>query len=158
MRTGVSRSLAISVVAIGLSVMFIPKYIFPICESDHLAFSSSYQPVMRCFWFGQVEMFMGGLVVLSGLILFFRPTPDSRFAIGALLVGLGLAIVLSSLNAFFGSACGHANSICQIGTKPAERIAGVLAMISGFILMVFASKEGTNRNERMASRITPDQA
>ena len=140
MRTGVSRGLATVVVALGLSVVFIPKYIFPICESGHLAFSSSYQPIMRCFWFGRVELLLGGLVVLSGLILFFRPTPDSHFAIGALLVGLGLAIVLASVNAFFGSTCGHANSICQIGTKPGERIAGVLVMISGFILMVLAGK------------------
>ncbi len=140
MRTGVSRGLATFIVALGLSVVFIPKYIFPICESDHLAFSSSYQPIMRCFWFGRVEFLLGGLVVLSGLILFLRPTPGSHFALGVLLVGLGLAIVLASVNAFFGSTCGHANSICQIGTKPAERIAGVLAMMSGFILMVFPGK------------------
>ncbi len=158
MRLRTSRFFATIIVALGLAVSLIPKYIFPICESAHLGFSSSYQPVMRCFWFGQVELFLGGLVVLSGLILFFRPTHDSRFAISALLVGLGLVIVLASVNAFFGSTCGHANSFCQIGTKPAERIAGVLVMILGFIMMVFAGKKGTNRNERMAPRITSDQA
>ncbi len=158
MKLRTSRFFATIIVALGLAVSLIPKYIFQICESDHLAFSSSYQPVMRCFWFGQVELFLGGLVVLSGLILFFRPTPDSRLAIGVLLVGLGLTIVLASVNTFFGSTCGHANSICQIGTKPAERIAGVLVMIFGFIMIVFAGSKGTNRNERMAPRITSDQA
>ena len=91
--------LAAIVVVLGLTVTCIPKFIFPICESGNLGFFSSYQPVMRCFWFGRIELFLGGLVVLSGLILLFRPTPDNHFAIGALLVGLGLVIMLLSFNA-----------------------------------------------------------
>lgn len=140
MRTCVSRGLATFVVALGLSVMFVPKYVFPICESDHLTFSSSYEPIMRCFWFARAELLLGGLVALSGLVLFVRPTPDSRFAIGVFLVALGLAIVLASMNAFFGSTCGHASSICQIGTKPAERIAGVVVIISSLPLVAFSGK------------------
>ena len=87
---------------------------------------------------------MGGLVVLSGLIFFFRPTPDGRFAIGALLIGLGLVIILVSMNMVIGSICGHKGSLCQIGTKPAERIAGALVTIFGLIMVVFTSK----RNEQ----------
>ena len=83
---------------------------------------------------------MGGLVVLSGLILFFRSTSDTNFAIGALLIGLGLVIILVSLNTVIGSTCGHAHSICQIGTKPAERIAGAILTIFGLFLMVFPGK------------------
>ena len=96
---------------------------------------------MRCFWFGRIESFLGGLVVLAGLILLFRPTPDTHFAIGALLIGLGLVIVLVSLNMVIGSTCGHIRSICQIGTKPAERIAGSLVTILGLILVVLSSKK-----------------
>lgn len=140
MTTGVTRRLATFVVAMGVSGVLIPRYVFPICESDHLAFSSSYQPIMRCFWFGRVELLLGGLVVTSGLLLFLRPTPDSHFGFGALLVALGLVIVLASVNAFFGSTCGHAHSICQIGTKPAERIVGALVMISGLSLLASADK------------------
>ncbi len=133
--------LAAIIVVLGLTIACIPKFIFPICESRNLGFFSSYQPVMRCFWFGRMELFLGGLVVLSGLILFFRPTSDTHFAIGALLIGLGLVIVLVSLNAVIGSTCGHMRSICQIGTKPAERIAGSLVIISGLILVLFSSKK-----------------
>ena len=140
MKTKMSRILVALVVVIGISVALTPNYVFPICESANLWFSGSYQPIMRCFWFGRVELFLGGLVVISGLILFFRPSPDSSFAIGALLVGLGLGIVLASVNAFFGSTCGHANSICQIGTKPAERIAGGLVMIFGLLLVASHGK------------------
>ncbi len=140
MKISLSRVLATVIVVLGLSVAFIPKYIFPICESGNLGFFSSYQPVMRCFWFGRIELFLGGLVVLCSLILFFRPTPDSHFAIGALLIGLGLVIILVSLNTVIGSTCGHMHSICQIGTKPAERIAGAIVTILGLILVAFHSK------------------
>ncbi len=119
MKINLSRVLATVIVVLGLSVAFIPKYIFPICESGNLGFFSSYQPVMRCFWFGRIELFLGGLVVLSGLILFLRPKPDTHFAIGALLIGLGLVITLVSMNVVIGSTCGHKGSLCQIGTKPA---------------------------------------
>ncbi len=140
MKISLSRVLAAFVVVLGLSVAFIPKYIFPICESDNLGFFSFYSPVMRCFWFGRIELFLGGLVVLSGLILFFRPTSDNHFAIGALLIGLGLVIISVSVNAVIGSTCGHKGSLCQIGTKPAERIAGALVIVSGLILVVFPGK------------------
>ena len=140
MKIRLSRIMAAIVVVLGLTVAFTPKYIFPICESSNLGFFSSYQPIMRCFWFGRMELFLGGLVVLSGLILFFRPTPDSHFAIGALLMGLGLVIILVSINVVIGSTCSHMHSICQIGTKPAERIAGAMTIISGSILVVFPGK------------------
>lgn len=98
---------------------------------------------MRCFWFGRAEIILGGLVVLAGLILFVRSTPDSRFSIGILLAGLGVSIVLVSLTRVIGSMCGHANAICQVGTKPAERIAGVFVIIVGLLLVVFAGKRST---------------
>ncbi len=135
-----SGILATIIVVLGLIIACIPKFVFPICEASDLGFFSSYSPIMRCFWFGRIELFLGGLVVLSGLILFFRPKPDTHFAIGALLIGLGLVIILVSVNVVIGSTCGHMHSICQIGTKPAERIAGAIVMIFGLILMVFSRK------------------
>ncbi len=141
MKISLSRVFTAVIVVLGLTVAFIPKYIFPICESYNLRLFSSYQPVMRCFWFGRIELFLGGLVILSGLILFFRPTPDSRFAIGALLIGLGLVIVAVSLNTVIGSTCGHKGSLCQIGTKPAERIIGIIIIISGLVLTISNMKK-----------------
>ncbi|MBW7989929.1 MAG: DUF4418 family protein [Planctomycetes bacterium] len=135
-----SRVLAIFIMLLGLSVAFIPKYIFPICESDNLGLFNSFQPVMRCFWFGRTEILFGLLVVLAGLILLYRPTPDTHFSIGALLIGLGLAIILVSVNTVIGSTCGHKGSLCQIGTKPAERIAGALTIVFGLVLVVFSGK------------------
>ncbi|MBW8016102.1 MAG: DUF4418 family protein [Planctomycetes bacterium] len=140
MKTKLSKIFAAIIAVLGLFVAMIPKYIFPICESGDLSFFSSYEPVMRCFWFGRIELFMGGLVVLSGLILFFRPTRETHFSIGALLIGLGLVIILVSFNTVIGSTCGHDHSLCQIGTKPAERIVGSIVIISGLIMVFFPGK------------------
>ena len=140
MKISLSRVLAFIIVVLGLTVTFIPKYIFPICESGDLGFFGSDEPVMRCFWFGRIEMFLGGLVVLSGLILFFRQTTGSCFATGTLLIGIGLVIILVSLNTVIGSTCSHMHSICQVGTKPAERIAGSLIAILGLVFMLLPGK------------------
>ena len=135
-----SRVVAAIVAVLGIIILSIPKFIFPVCESAYLGFINSYEPVMRCFWFGRIELYLGGLVVLSGLILLLRPTSDTHFAIGILLVGLGLVIILVSINMVIGSTCGHKGSICQIGTKPAERIAGIVIIIMGLALIVSNTK------------------
>ena len=140
MKLRTSKIIATIVVVLGVSAAIVPKYIFPICESSNLSLLSSYQPIMRCFWFARGEIILGGLVVLAGLVLFVRPSPDTRFSIGLLLAGLGLGIVLVSLTQVIGSTCGHANSICKTGTIPAERILGVFVVIVGLLLALFTGK------------------
>ncbi len=85
-------------------------------------------------------MLLGGLVAIVGVILLLRSTRDTRFVLGVVLGGLGLVIILATLNSVIGSTCGHANSLCQIGTKPAERIAGALLIIFGLILAAIPNK------------------
>ena len=143
MKLKTSRICAAIIAALGLTAALAPKYIFPICESSDLSLFSSYQPIMRCFWFARAEIILGGLVVLAGVILFVRPTPDSRFTMGMLLAGLGLSIVLVSLTSVIGSTCGHANSICQVGTKPIERIIGGFIVVAGLLTAIFAGKRST---------------
>ncbi len=140
MKIRLSRILATIIVVLGLTVACIPKFIFPICESSNLGFLTSYQPVMRCFWFGRAEILLGLLVVLAGFIALCRPTPDARFATGVVLIGLGLAVIMVSVNTIIGSTCGHMHSLCQTGTKPAERIIGGLIIILGMILAVSTVK------------------
>lgn len=140
MRSRVARVLAALIVILGLSAVFVPKYVFPICEADHLTSFSSYQPAMRCFWFARAEILLGLIVALAGLLLLFRPTPHTQFAIGAVLIVMGLVIILVSTNAVIGSTCGHARSICQIGTKPALRIVGVIVAVLGVIMAASNAK------------------
>jgi hypothetical protein len=125
---------------VGLSAALIPWFIFPVCEANHLGFANSFQPTMRCYWFGQVEIVLGSLVAFTGLIMLFLPKRDVGLVSGLILIGLGIAVIAVSTNAIIGSTCGHSHSLCQIGTKPAERIAGGLVILMGFGLVVSSRK------------------
>jgi hypothetical protein len=120
----------------GVFVVLIPGLLFPICESAHLGWVQNYEPFMRCFWYGQVEILLGLCVGMAGLGLLLRPTRDCCFAMGLILLVLGMAIILVSCNGVIGSTCGHAVSRCQIGTKPASRLAGGLTCVFGVILLI----------------------
>jgi hypothetical protein len=120
----------------GVFVVLIPGVLFPICESAHLGWVRDYEPSMRCFWYGQAEILLGLCVVMAGLGLLFRPTRDCCFGMGLMLLVLGLAIMLASCNGVMGSTCGHAVSRCQIGTKPASRLAGGLTCVFGILLLI----------------------
>ncbi|MFC1652292.1 DUF4418 family protein [Planctomycetota bacterium] len=129
------------VLLLGASVALIPVALFPICEADYLSWVTDFQPTMRCFWFGQAEILLGICVAVAGLALLLRPTRDCSFAVGWILIALGIAIFLVSLNGVIGSVCGHVNSRCQIGTKPAVRLAGGLTGFVGFVLLLWSLRK-----------------
>ncbi|MHC4707975.1 MAG: DUF4418 family protein [Planctomycetota bacterium] len=139
------RAFGTFVVLLGCSTLAIPKYIFPICEADDLFFLSSYHPIMRCYWFGQVEIILGLIVILAGSVVIYRPASDVRLFAGVMLVGLGFVIVAVSTNLIIGSTCGHSHSLCQTGTKPAERVAGVVIVLAGLGLILSSRKRSTQR-------------
>ena len=140
-----SRGIAAIVAVLGIIILSIPKFILPVCESAYLGFISSYEPVMRCFWFGQTELILGALVFLAGLIILCRPGSEISFAVGIIVMALGLGVILVSSNAVIGSTCGHQHSLCQTGTKPAERIIGTVVIILGFITTVSNIKRSVQK-------------
>jgi hypothetical protein len=120
-----------AVLVLGVFIVLTPAKLFPVCEADHLGWVTDFKPTMRCFWLGQTEMLLGSGIAAAGLALILRPRRDSAFIVGVVLLVLGAAVILASLNGVIGSVCGHANSRCQIGTKPALRLAGGLVMLVG---------------------------
>lgn len=142
MKATFRRAIGIIVIFLGLGIAFIPCFIFPVCEAANLGFANSFRPTMRCYWLGQVEIIFGSLVAFTGLIMLFVPKPDVGLVSGLILIGLGIAVIAVSTNAIIGSTCGHSHSLCQIGTKPAERIAGGLVIVFGFALAASSRKGG----------------
>jgi hypothetical protein len=136
MRQWLSRAPGLLVLCQGIFVVLIPGVLFPICEAAHLGWMGEYEPSMRCFWYGQAEILLGLCVATAGLGLLFRPTRDCSFAMGWMLLVLGGAVILISSNGVMGSTCGHAVSRCQIGTKPASRLAGGLTCVFGILLLI----------------------
>ena len=129
------------VLLLGVLVALIPVALFPVCESDHLGWVTEYRPTMRCFWYGQAEILLGICTSVAGLALLLRPTRDGGFVVGCILIALGAAIFLVSLNGVIGSVCAHAHSRCQIGTKPATRLAGGLTCLVGVGLLVWSLRK-----------------
>jgi hypothetical protein len=128
-----SKALGLGVIVLGLFVALAPKWLLPVCESEHLGIVNAFQPTMRCFWMGQTEILLGICIIMAGLIPILRPGPDALFAVGLMLAVLGIAVIMASLNSIIGSICGHQHSSCQIGTKPALRLAGALLIIIGMV-------------------------
>lgn len=141
MRRWQSHISGLAVLLLGLLVALIPVSLFPVCEAAHLGWVIDYQPSMRCFWYGQTEIILGLCVGVAGLALILRSTPDCRFAVGVALLALGVGIILVSCNGVIGSVCGHVNSRCQIGTKPASRWAGTLVCLTGGALLLWSLRE-----------------
>ncbi len=123
---------------LGAVVAATPVSLFPICEAEQLGWVRDYQPTMRCFWYGQAQILLGICVGVAGLALVLRRTPDCNFAVGWVLLALGAAIILVSCNGVIGSVCGHVNSRCQIGTKPASRWEGGLTCLVGVGLLLWS--------------------
>lgn len=143
----VRRSLAAAAVLLGLLVALTPRLIFPVCQIDLFSTGSAPGLRMRCFWFAQAELLIGGAIVLTALAAAWRPRCDAAFVAGIVLAGLGAAALLVSFNAVIGSMCAHpGGALCQVGTKPAERIIGTLVIITGLALVAasFAARRGSN--------------
>jgi len=141
MKNWLYRTLGLCAFILGLFAALAPRLFFPICEAEHLGIVTSYEPVMRCFWFGQAEILLGICVAAAGLPLMLRPSRDTLFAVGPVLIALGAAVILVSLNIIIGSRCGHQHSSCQIGTKPAERLCGGLVVVLGTVLLVLSLRK-----------------
>lgn len=125
---------------VGVLVVVIPGVLLPICEAEPLGWVTSFRPTMRCFWMGQAVILLGCCVVVAGIVLLIRLNRDTGFAIGLLLLALGAALILVSLNAIIGSVCGHQHSPCQVGTKPGVRLAGGLICLYGLGLWLWSLK------------------
>ena len=140
------RTLGLSIAVLGLLVALTPKWLLPICEYQSLGIvPGDYHPTMRCFWFGQAEILLGMCVIVAGLILIIRPARDTQFSVGALLLPLSAAIYMVSLNSVIGSVCGHQNSSCQVGTKPAERLAAGILLILGIAALLSSFRDPQRR-------------
>ncbi len=107
---------------VGLLIILTPV-VFPVCQGL-LELVNGKQVPMRCFWTARAEMIIGGLVVISGLLVAFARSEDARRRLNNQVVFLGLATILTPL--YIIPTCMHPDMACNIATKPALIILGVV--------------------------------
>lgn len=111
----------------GALVLFIPRFILPVCEFQGFA-------PMTCSHTGTAEMFMGGVMATASLGIFFsKATEAARWpALSALAAGLSVLLIPDAIG-----YCHSTRMPCNYGTVPALRLVGgviTLASLSAFLL------------------------
>jgi len=110
--------------AVGVLIIITP-IILPVCEGL-LELVNGKQVPMRCFWTARAEMILGALVVIAGLTIAFAKNAEARRRLNYQVSFLGLATILTPL--FIIPTCMNPDMACNVGTKPALIILGVVTM------------------------------
>jgi hypothetical protein len=116
------------VALIGFLIIVTPNWILPVCEGL-LELANGKQVPMRCFWTARSEMVLGGLVLISGLMIAYVNSSEARRRLNHQVVFLGLATILVPL--FIIPTCMNPDMACNVGTKPALLLLGGLTMALG---------------------------
>ncbi len=112
----------IVIAVIGVLIILTP-IIFPVCEGL-LELVNGKKVPMRCFWTARAEMLIGALVLIAGIFVAFAKTEEARKRLNNQIIFLGLATILTPL--FIIPTCMNPDMSCNIGTKPALIILGVV--------------------------------
>lgn len=114
--------------AIGFLIVIVPNWVLPVCEGLLELTNGKHVP-MRCFWTARAEMVLGGLVLVSGLLLAFLISTEARQRLNHMVVFLGLAVILTPL--YIIPTCMDPDMACNVGTKPALLLLGGITMVLG---------------------------
>jgi hypothetical protein len=112
----------------GLLIIITPNWLLPVCQGL-LELANGKQVPMRCFWTARAEMVMGGLLLVSGLLLIFVWSAEVRRRLNHLVAVQGLAVILFPL--YIIPTCMSPDMACNVGTKPALLILGGLTLVLG---------------------------
>ena len=118
------NTMGLATAVVGVLIALTPV-ILPVCQGL-LELTNGKQVPMRCFWTARAEMIIGGLVVITGLLITFAKSEDARRRLNNQVGFLGLATILTPL--FIIPTCMNPDMACNIGTKPALIILGVITM------------------------------
>jgi hypothetical protein len=141
-----NRIVAGFLILLGLLIILTPWYIFPVCEiaeksgniqvaagsGNDLNMNSGSH--MTCWYTAEAETGSGALAILVGLVLLAWPNRESRRSLGIITIGLGVVTVL--FPTYLIGTCTDTDTPCNIGTKTALIILGILTVIIGIYLVI----------------------
>jgi hypothetical protein len=109
------------------------------------ALSTGVAPKMRCFWSARAEIAVGIPLFAVGALLLFSRRKETRRALAALAVLLGLGAILLP-TALIG-VCASDLAICQTTMDPTLFIAGGLTMAVGLATLAVNELRGDGRRD-----------
>ena len=122
-------------VLLGIIIALSGWFIFPVCEMQGL-FTETKTGVklpMPCGYTARAETGIGTLIVVSGLLLVARHTPETRQAVGIFSLVCGVLVVL--FPTVIIGMCRLADHPCRELTLPALEILGIAVIIIGGYLI-----------------------
>jgi hypothetical protein len=132
---------AFFLVVLGTAIALAPYFLFPVCQASVPTASGGAVP-MKCFWTARAALGDGGVIVFSGLLLFFVKAPGVRLGI-ALAPLLAGALVAATPQWLIG-VCPGEMMACRMGTLPALTLLGGGAVITAVCVAAGAGKSMTN--------------
>ena len=117
------------VAVVGILVILTP-IVFPVCQGL-LELVSGKKVPMRCVWTARAEYMLGGLILVTGLMIAFLKNADSRRRLSHIVGLLGAFVFLTPL--YIIPTCMDPEMSCNVGTKPALLILGGITLILGLV-------------------------
>ena len=132
------------IVLIGIIIILIPNYIFPVCPGLLETVAGKHVP-MKCFWTARAEIGAGALVVLGGCALLLFKDHGARFGV-SLMTAFAGALVVAIPTVLIG-VCGSPVMPCRSGTLPALVVSGCLVIAAAVATAVCARSGMRRQNE-----------
>ena len=122
-------------VLLGILVILVPWFIFPVCEIHglYLQAASGMQFPMTCGWTARAETGVGALIAVAGGLLIARGTRETRQAVGIFSIASGVIVIL--LPTVLIGMCKLADHPCRQLTLPGLEILGVVVIVVGGFLL-----------------------
>ena len=104
---------------LGVLIAVGPMSLFPVCEVNP-------EKIMKCHWTAQMELGVGLVVALVGLLTVLTNDAKVRQGMAMAAAPMGLLVVLAPWSLI--GVCANAHMGCAALTRPALTILGILVM------------------------------
>lgn len=132
---------ALVLVILGILILVAPWTFAPVCEVNgmYAQLASGKTLPMPCGWTARAEIGVGVLAILTGVLLNFSQSAETKRVIGLIGVALGILTIMFPL--YITKMCAMADHPCNLLTKPVLALLGVAVIVVSCYIIYMAQKE-----------------